>query len=373
MTRSTSSIPHLAFAINTRLQAQNGLIKGIPVLKGARTVSSIPTNPRLPRAPSLASPSTSQRLNADTKAQTPLPVGQQGRDFALYFAACCLIGFLPASYLSYVYVNHQRAVKATQRLDLQQDADVSNRWRDESRDFDQEVELAEKLGFMKAKRRRLVNEAYGNVLEVSVGTGRNMDLYDLRPYHKSENRSTGRSRQRIVSSLTFNDQSEVMVEHARNKFEAMEAATRPDQQFNGAVRFIVGDASTPGIIDRPQGGYDTIVQTMGVCSTANAVDLLQRLGNLCRQPGEVSPHLESSQDDGRGGKILLLEHGRGTWSFLNRFLDDGAKMHAAHYGCWWNKDIQRVVKDSGLVVDRMRRYNFGTTWEIVLRPAPRAA
>jgi len=46
------------------------------------------------------------------------------------------------------------------------------------------------------------------------------------------------------------------------------------------------------------------------------------------------------------------------------------KMHAVHYGCWWNKDIEQVIKDSGLVVERVRRYNFGTTWEVVLRPPP---
>ena len=69
---------------------------------------------------------------------------------------------------------------------------------------------------------------------------------------------------------------------------------------------------------------------------------------------------------------MLLEHGRGVSGLINRFLDDGAKMHAAHYGCWWNKDIAEVIKESGLVVERMKRYNFGTTWEIVLRPAPKS-
>jgi methyltransferase OMS1, mitochondrial len=235
--------------------------------------------------------------------------------------------------------------------------------------------MEERLGLVRAKRRRLVKEAYGNVLEVSVGTGRNMDLYDLRPYTRAENESTGRSRGRQISSLTFNDQSDVMVNRAKDKFDEMESAKPLNLQFSGKVRFLVGDAGMPGVIERPPGGYDTIIQTMGICSAANAVELLQRLGKLCRQPGETSAHPDPDLDDGRGGKILLLEHGRGTWGFINRFLDTGAKMHAAHYGCWWNKDIEEVVKESGLVVDRMRRYNFGTTWEIVLRPraAPRPA
>jgi methyltransferase OMS1 len=174
----------------------------------------------------------------------------------------------------------------------------------------------------------------------------------------------------MIASLTFNDQSEVMIDHAKEKFAGMEAQRKKRDRFDRPVRFIVGDAAIKGTIDRPTGGYDTIVQTMGVCSTSHASALLRRLGQLCRQPGEFSAHVVPENDDGRGGKILLLEHGKGHFDFINRFLDDGAKMHAAHYGCWWNKDIAEVIRESGLVVERMRRYNFGTTWEIVLRPAP---
>jgi hypothetical protein len=141
---------------------------------------------------------------------------------------------------------------------------------------------------------------------------------------------------------------------------------------------------------------------MGVCSMANPVGFLRRLGELCRQPGEVSSgvpmavidaesqaasvaaikrrdygagegehdagHLDASGGD-LGGKILLLEHGRSYYGFVNRFLDNGAKIHADHYGCWWNKDVDQIVRDSGLVVERKRRYHFGTTYEYVLRPA----
>ena len=301
-----------------------------------------------------------------------LVAGRVGRGVNVYIWGVCLFGFTLSLYISSNIASHIRAVKATARLDLPQNADVSNRWRDASRNFDEEVDLSEKWLLLRAKRKRLVTEAYGNVLEVSCGTGRNMDLYDLRPYDEKEDSRSGRSRKRIITGLTFNDQSEVMIDHAERKFEQMEEARKAQERFKGPVRFLVGDAGIRGVINRPEGGYDTIVQTMGVCSVSNAAGCLRRIGELCRQPGEPSKHSLPEQDDGRGGKILLLEHGRGKFGLVNRFLDDGAKMHAAHYGCWWNKDVAEVIEESGLVVERMRRYNFGTTWEIVLRPAPKA-
>lgn len=270
-------------------------------------------------------------------------------------------------------MSYTGAIKKTARIDLPQNADVSDRWKDLTRDYDDEVNNSEFLMLMKSKRRRLVNEAYGNVLEVSVGTGRNMDLYDLRPYDSDENARTGRSRRRLIRSLTFNDQSEYMVGQAEKKFAAMEAKRSRIEQFRGPVNFVVGDAGIKGVIKRPEGGYDTIVQTMGVCSMVDPVAFLKRLGELCRQPGEKSKWpmeaAADADDDGRGGKILLLEHGQGYYDRINRFLDNGAKMHAIHYGCWWNKDVNRIIEESGLVVERMRRYHLGTTWEIVLRPA----
>jgi methyltransferase OMS1, mitochondrial len=256
------------------------------------------------------------------------------------------------------------------KWDLAQNADVSYRWLDKTRDFDGEVDNQETFMLLRAKRRRLINEAYGNVLEVSVGTGRNMDLYDLRPFDREEGSRFGRSTNRIVTSLTFNDQSEVMVDHAIDKYLAVEKNRREDARFRGKASFVVGDAGIEGVIDRPKGGFDTVIQTFGICSMQDAVGFLRKLGTLCRQPGEAtSSELPPEEDDGKGGRILLLEHGRSHYNWLNHYVLDGyAKVHALKHGCWFNKDIAQVVEESGLEVERIRRYHFGTTWEIVLRP-----
>lgn len=286
------------------------------------------------------------------------------------------------------YISYRRAVERAKNLDLPQNADVSSRWLDLSRDFDDEVDWSEKLARLHKKRAQLCTQAHGNVLEVSCGTGRNMRFYDMRPLRQP--------RDMRVKSLVFNDQSEIMVYQAQKKYDKLQEEVEPINKFKGSVKFVVGDGGDRRVISRPEGGFDVIIQTMGICSMANPVQFLKRLGTLARQPGEksaaasaagtaaqadenteeskptdygASSEVEKAQID-KGGKILLLEHGRSTLGFVNNYLDDIAKEHADRYGCWWNKDIEKVVNESGLVVESMNRSAFGTVYEYVLRPAP---
>lgn len=286
-----------------------------------------------------------------------------------YLWAVSIFGVVAGIYAVTLGLAEYRIVQKNAEIDLEQNADVFHRWRDESRNFDQEVDNEESVLLMQAKRKRLMNEAYGKVLEVSVGTGRNMDLYDLRPFDPKEEKKYGRSRERIISSLVFNDRSEIMVDQAANKFLSTELRKPKDERFTGDVTFVIGDAGSTGVIERPAGGYDTIVQTFGICSMARPVEFLQMLGQLCRQPGEGV--VGDSSDE--GGQILLLEHGHGRFDWYNNYIDSKAKVHALHYGCWPNKDIDAVIEESGLKVERVRRYHLGTTWELVLRPASSTA
>ncbi len=294
-----------------------------------------------------------------------------------FFWICSLFGFTFSTYMMYTYLSYRRSQAKYEEVDLPQNADVSSRWLDVSRDFDDEVELSEKVMGLGRLRGSLCREARGNVLEVSAGTGRNMELYRLDPLLMR--------RATRVKSLVFNDLSDIMLYQAQKKFEEAQEKLNGKRRFTGHVQFVVGDAGEKGLIERPEGGFDTIVQTMGICSETEPVAFLKRLGELCRQPGEsstgienkfiekeaqeiledlkkpkdygaVGPEQEGEQLDALiveaegdlGGKILLLEHGRSTFDIVNRVLDNGAKVHADHYGCWWNKDIEQVVKDSGL-------------------------
>jgi hypothetical protein len=68
------------------------------------------------------------------------------------------------------------------------------------------------------------------------------------------------------------------------------------------------------------------------------------------------------------GKILLLEHGRGHWEWMNNYLDSTASKHAKRHGCWYNRDIGKLVEESGLVIESCKRKHFGTLWIIEARP-----
>lgn len=117
-----------------------------------------------------------------------------------------------------------------------------------------------------------------------------------------------------------------------------------------ARNFIIQSALDP--IAAPPGGFDTIVQTMGLCSTPDPVGLLKRIGSVLKPAT---------------GRILLLEHGRGNYSWINKQLDRYAPHHADKFGCWWNRDIDKIVEESGLEVVTLKRFHLGTTWWIELK------
>jgi methyltransferase OMS1 len=91
---------------------------------------------------------------------------------------------------------------------------------------------------------------------------------------------------------------------------------------------------------------------MGLCSTENPVALLKALGDVLED---------------EAGKILLIEHGRGRWKWLNGLLDKTAEAHAHEFGCWWNRDLAKIVEDSGLEVVNFSTKHGGTTSWIELK------
>jgi len=142
--------------------------------------------------------------------------------------------------------------------------------------------------------------------------------------------------------------------------------TRIDKhpQYKSAF-FLVHDASEP--IPSPSGKpFDVAVQTMGLCSQDDPVKVLQNVAKCVKGDG----------------KIILLEHGRSHYQWLNQILDAYAPEHWSTWGCWWwafppltinlwsagtllthslyhrNKDIDKIVKDSGLKIEESKRYHF---------------
>lgn len=64
-----------------------------------------------------------------------------------------------------------------------------------------------------------------------------------------------------------------------------------------------------------------------------------------------------------------MEHGRSvSWDMLNDLLDDKVSYHASKWGCVWNRDILKLIHESGLKIDSIHNYHFGTTYLIVASP-----
>ncbi|OQE28524.1 hypothetical protein PENSTE_c003G09201 [Penicillium steckii] len=252
-----------------------------------------------------------------------------------------------STYTGYLYSSYQQEVRKAQALDIP--ADVSDRYNSTASNFDAEVDLSEKAMGLGKKRADLIRLARGDVLEVSCGTGRNVKFYDLKERRGTDEQ--GRAAILGCRSVTFVDLSPQMVDIAKEKFNAANPEyTRVAFRAQDAAAVTV---ESPARAHTGKGHYDTIVQTMGLCSMPDPVGTLRHLGEITEP---------------EHGRILLLEHGRSHYEWLNRILDNLAPLHADKHGCWWNRDIGAIVKESGLEVVEEKRWHFGTTWRYILRP-----
>lgn len=341
-------------------------------------------NPPPPRTP---------RYQPNVAASSPLSSSppQKPRWRTPFFALASTFAFGIAFYSSSLYMSSTRAHACSHphphnlSESLSSQKDVSSVYDQTASSFDAEVGFSEYLMGITRLRKKLARQCQGDVLEVSAGTGRNLGFYKF---------SSAAGKEGAVRSLTLVDLSSEMVEQSKRKWEVLSKGGK--KALGVPVRFIVGDVRgrlpDPPVVETasakadvkvvekgdkdaatttttttteqnsvaPKQGYDTIIQTMGLCSTPSPVALLQNLAT----------HLNKSNPD---AKIILLEHGRSYYAWLNRILDSQAPQHADQHGCWWNRDIDEIVQQTGLEVVRERRKHFGTTWVFELKPKKDAA
>lgn len=197
--------------------------------------------------------------------------------------------------------------------------------------YDDEIEKDEfVMGINLLRRALLYFHARGDVLEVGAGTGRNLGYYP------------GQS---TVNRIVLTDSSDKMLMRAKEKLKRMTDAE------SGRYEVLVADAAK--LQQFPDNAFDTVVDTFGLCSFDDPVAVLKELQRVCKPDG----------------KILLLEHGRSkSWNGLSGYLDKHAERHAKNWGCVWNRDIDDIVRLSGLSLDKVDTWHFGTTYYIVSRP-----
>ncbi|KAI0129436.1 hypothetical protein BJ170DRAFT_700713 [Xylariales sp. AK1849] len=261
-------------------------------------------------------------------------------------------------------------------------------------EFDLHLDKSEwRYGITKL-RRRLAAEATGHVLEVAVGTGRNLEFYDWGRVTEDFVEKGERNRQKLeksgwgaagrmdgvreLESLTGVDISEAMLDIGLQRvrqvvphgvdalpkkpsFAALAGQGQSVCLLDEKIRIFKGDAQNT--LPAPPLGrrkYDTIVQTFGLCSVRDPTLLIRNMA------GMVQPET---------GRILLLEHGRSWWDLVNGMLDRSALGHFERFGCWWNRDIETLVREAekqipGLEVVGFERpgwFKFGTHFWIELK------
>ncbi len=174
---------------------------------------------------------------------------------------------------------------------------------------------------LRSLRRKLLQHASGKVLEVAVGTGKNLTYYP-RDY-------------RIIAL----DLSIEMLKVARRRAAVL---SRP-------VFFLVANAEALPFADR---SFDTVVSSLSTCTFPHPVAALQETARVCRA----------------AGKALLLEHGRSDRAKLGRWQDRHADQFAKPLGCHWNREPLELAKDAGLNVVRAQRSFFGILYRIEAKP-----
>lgn len=185
--------------------------------------------------------------------------------------------------------------------------------------YDLEIAFFEKVLFA-GGREWVCSQARGDVLEIGIGTGRNLAHYaaDIR--------------------LTGVDVSAAMLERAR----------RRAQELGREVDLLLGDAQS---LDLPDESFDTVVSTLALCSV----------------PDERLAAAEAKRVLRPGGRFLLLEHVRSPLlpiRVAQRILDPLAvRFQADHL----TREPLERLRAEGFVIERAERLKWGIVERLAAR------
>uniref|UniRef100_A0A7S2QF67 Methyltransferase type 11 domain-containing protein n=1 Tax=Zooxanthella nutricula TaxID=1333877 RepID=A0A7S2QF67_9DINO len=172
-------------------------------------------------------------------------------------------------------------------------------------------------------RRRLIQRAEGDVLEVAIGSGRNFSYYNSAK----------------VRSVTGVDFSRAMLEVADGKRAELQPIP---------LKLKLAHSQR---LDFQDGAFDTVVDTFGICSFEEPVEALREMRRVLKDDGQV----------------LLLEHGASNWEMVQGLLNRSIHGHVEKYGCYPNRKIAALVREAGLHIVLDERKHFGTTYVLVCR------
>ena len=185
-------------------------------------------------------------------------------------------------------------------------------------------------------RASLLSKAYGDVLEIGVGTGLNL------PHYPTAEESR-------ISSYTAIDISPKMMEQAKTKIAAgvpSVASSLGILNQAGKVEFRSGDVNNVSdTFDARK--FDCIIDTFSLCVFPEPVKALQQVRKVLKP----------------GGKVLLLEH---QDSFLGKALDPTRGIADVIGTCRYNDDVLGLLKSAGFTrIESTKNYAGGFLLEVV--------
>lgn len=252
--------------------------------------------------------------------------------------------------------------------------------------YDKDVGLHEYLLGIQRRRKRLVKQARGRVLEIASGTGRNVDYYpkgccdeivfsdfsegmmevlkkkvaesDLGKRHDYQLRRQQQLEWERIQSLRKQQQQEQGGEERGGGQGTVMSSPSPStstspttpsipKMVETEIRFTTMNAAS---IPYPDQSFDTVVDTFGLCSFEEPVQVLKEMKRVLRP----------------GGQLLLLEHGNSHWGFMQDMQARQLDRHVHKYGCYWNREIEQLVQEAGLKIIEKERTQLGTVYYMVV-------
>mmetsp|Transcript_40905 Transcript_40905/g.94739 ORF Transcript_40905/g.94739 Transcript_40905/m.94739 type:complete len:301 (-) Transcript_40905:51-953(-) len=183
-------------------------------------------------------------------------------------------------------------------------------------------QAATRLGFDEL-RRSAIARARGDVLEVGVGTGLNLPLYDW----------SG------VRSLVALDASQGMLSEARKRVLDLGVASK--------VHLRQGDAASLQFAD---GTFDAVLDTYSLCVFADPETALREMRRVLKPKGI----------------IICVEHQRAS-GLLGAYQDATAPLVTPmSKGCVWNQDVRAIARKVGCREVSAESSVFGTIVTLIL-------
>ena len=186
--------------------------------------------------------------------------------------------------------------------------------------YDRSEYLSEILGVRKL-RKNLVRSASGRVLELGIGTGKNL------PYYQDSCELVG---------IDFSS-------------EMLKISSERAKSLHKKIRLYLMDSESLAF---PDHSFDTVVDTLNLCTYNNSLNVLEEAKRVCK-------------DDGR---ILLLEHGISKCGLLAKLQDLTSEKHAKTMGCNWNRDVYSIILESELKIKSVERYFLGVFVSVRANP-----